>query len=59
MNPIKPAMKRSAAAERFIAGLIGFMHVRALLGVAAPTSTEAIQQHVAEVVRHFLANCDH
>ena len=45
----------STAAERFIAGLTGFVHVRALLGIGAPMSVDAIREHVAEVVRHHLA----
>lgn len=45
----------SAAAQHFVAGLSGFVHVCGLLGIGAPMDAAAIRRHVAEVVRHFLA----
>ena len=43
-----------AAAERFIASLIGFVHVRALMGIGPAMSARSTRRHVGDVVRHFL-----
>ena len=43
-----------AAAERFIASLIGFVHVRALMGAGPVMSPRSIRKHADDVVYHFL-----
>ena len=43
-----------AAAERFIASLIGFVHVRALMGIEPTMNPASIRQHVGDVVCYYL-----